>query len=344
MGITIDVGSGEFVPGLINAHDHLYRNHYPRLGSPPYANAYQWGEDIHARYGEEIQRARAFPRGQAMLFSALKNLLGAVTTVVHHDRWECTLARRSFPLRVVRLRVAHSLRRERDFDAAVAGDEVTAAQPLSIHLAEGVDDESSAEVHEADRRGLLGHNLLAVHLVGVDQHGISRLEDTNTAVVWCPTSNRFLFGRTAPEALLRSEVDVLIGTDALVSADGTMLAELREARRLGYLNDGRLRESVGATAARRLRIPLPTLAPGGRADVVFLRRPPFEANPADVALVLVAGKPRLADEDLQELFTLCGIPFELLRLRFTKAVAAPLATVAMQVFDQFPECQRILDS
>ena len=36
----------EVRPGLINAHDHLHRNHYGRLGTPPYRDAYAWGEDI----------------------------------------------------------------------------------------------------------------------------------------------------------------------------------------------------------------------------------------------------------------------------------------------------------
>ena len=37
-------------PGLINAHDHLHRNHYGRLGAPPYPNASAWGRDIQARF------------------------------------------------------------------------------------------------------------------------------------------------------------------------------------------------------------------------------------------------------------------------------------------------------
>ncbi|HEY8311596.1 MAG TPA: hypothetical protein VIG47_13620, partial [Gemmatimonadaceae bacterium] len=44
--ITLRVPDGELHPGLINAHDHLHRNHYGRLGAPPYRNAYDWGDDI----------------------------------------------------------------------------------------------------------------------------------------------------------------------------------------------------------------------------------------------------------------------------------------------------------
>src|SRR5690242_6983296 len=34
-------------PGLINAHDHLEMNLYPRLGKPPYRNYTEWGNDIY---------------------------------------------------------------------------------------------------------------------------------------------------------------------------------------------------------------------------------------------------------------------------------------------------------
>ena len=63
--VTLSVPDGLLRPGLVNAHDHLHRNHYGRLGAPPYANAYDWGRDIHARYAEAIARGRAVPRRQA---------------------------------------------------------------------------------------------------------------------------------------------------------------------------------------------------------------------------------------------------------------------------------------
>ncbi|MBI3982837.1 MAG: hypothetical protein HY337_07985 [Gemmatimonadetes bacterium] len=343
LGDTYDLGPGTFHAGLINAHDHLFRNHYPRLGAPPYRNAYEWGNDIHVRWAEEIRRMQALPRREALLFGALKNLLGAVTTVVHHDPWDDALAA-DFPVRVVRIRVAHSLGLEHDLPHAVAGDEHTRDRPLSMHLAEGVDAVAVAEVREAERRDLLGGDLVAVHLVGVDRDAIARIRATGTAVAWCPTSNRFLFDRTAPGELFQPGIDVLLGTDALLTADGTMLAELHEARRLGHLDDQRLREAVGRVAARRLRVPEPALAPGYPADVVFLRRPLFEARPADVALVLVGGVPRLADEQFAELFGHCGVPAEPLDAIGTrKLVAAPLGTVARRVFDLSPQCQRVLE-
>ena len=338
---TLGLGAGELLPGLINAHDHLYLNHYPRLGTPPYDNAYQWGNDLHARFGGEIRRLAAFPRHDALLFGALKNLLGGVTSVVQHDPWDHDLT--NFPVRVVRVRVAHSLGFERDFTRALAGDDHTRDRPWSMHLAEGIGAEAAEEVRTAHRRKLLGASFLAVHVVGVDADGIAMLAGSGTAVVWCPTSNRFLFDRTAPPEMFAAGIDVLLGTDALLTSDGTMLAELREARRLGYLDAERLRSAGGRTAARRLGLPDPSLEPGQPADLVCLRRPLFDARPADVALVVVGGLPRLADHRFASLFEHCGVPAERLGMKgVDKVVAAPLATIAARVFSLSPECRRVL--
>lgn len=289
---VLAVRGGELRPGLVNAHDHLHRNHYGRLGDPPYPNAYAWGRDIHERHALEIARGRRLSRRRALLRGAWKNLVAGVTTVVHHDRWEPDFDE-SFPLRVVRLRSAHSLGFEPDLGGAAEG-----AGPFAVHLAEGTDAESADEVRELDRRGLLTANLLAVHVVGADPDGVARLRAAGAAVVWCPSSNLFLFGRTAPPGLLAPGTDVLLGSDSLLTGAGTLLDEIRVARTLGLVSDDRLLDAVGGTAARRLGIPEPSLAPGEPADLAVFHRPVLEAGLADVALVVAGGVPRVLDPSL----------------------------------------------
>lgn len=289
---TLRIPDGELRPGLINAHDHLHRNHYGRLGAPPYADAYEWGRDIHARQAAEIARGRAMPRREALLVGAWKNLVAGVTTVVHHDRAEPDFERH-FPLRVARVRCAHSLGFERELRAWAPG-----AGARAIHLAEGTNRDAADEVRELDALGLLGDDLLAVHVVGPDDDGVARLRRHRVGIVWCPTSNDFLFGATAPAALLAPGSDVLLGTDSLLTGAGTLLDELRHARALGLVDDARLLEAVGATAARRLGLPAPSLAVGAPADLVVLRRPVLDADARDVAAVFVAGVPRVLDPGL----------------------------------------------
>jgi len=337
--LALDLGDVEVRPGLVNAHDHLHRNHLPRLGSPPYPNVYAWGDDLHTRLAPELARYNVLPRGRALLFGALKNLLGGVTAAVHHDKWEEAFER-DFPIRVTRLCAVHSLR----LDGATARAAAGVASPLALHLAEGTDAAAAEEVREAEGLGLLDERLLAIHAVGADGDGIARLGRSGAAVVWCPTSNLYLYGRTAPAALLSSVADVLLGTDALVSGEGTLLHDVAAARSLGLLSDERLASAVTHAAARRLGLSPPSLAPGGPPDLVVLRRPLLVARPRDVALVLVGGDPVLADQMFGELFEFSGITAEGLTVGgVPKLVAAPLGAVAREVFDLTPSCRRIVE-
>jgi cytosine/adenosine deaminase-related metal-dependent hydrolase len=174
--------------------------------------------------------------------------------------------------------------------------------------------------------------------------GVELLRRRGAALVWCPTSNLHLYGATAPAELFDTGIDVLLGTDSLLSGDGTLLDELRVARGLGRMDDARLLGSIGATAARRLGLPAPTLEVGAAADVVVLRRPIWEARPRDVALVLVDGVPRFGDAELAELFERSGVGVERLSVGgVEKLVVAPLARVAERVRALSPEAARILD-
>jgi cytosine/adenosine deaminase-related metal-dependent hydrolase len=287
---VVELAEAELRPGLINAHDHLHRNHYGRLGAPPYANAYRWAADIQKLYRDHIAERHRTPRREALLAGAWKNLFAGVTCVVHHDPWEPDFEE-DFPLRVVRLRSADSLGMSESMELAGEG-------PLALHVAEGVDAVAAGEVDLLAEKGLLGPNLIAVHCVGVPEQNVAALRDSGAAIVWCPTSNLFLFGRTAPAPLLEEGIDVLLGSDSLLTGAGDLLDELRCARSLGLVDDARLAGAVGEVAARRLGVAAPTRELGAPANLVLLRKPLLEASAGDVALVLVDGAVRVADAAL----------------------------------------------
>ena len=285
----IAVPDGMLHPGLINAHDHLRLNHFGRLGRGPYANAYDWATDIQKRHRAIIAAGRTVPRRAALLWGAWKNLLAGVTTVVHHDSWEPDFEH-NFPLHVARIPFADSLGMTPKLTHPPDG-------PFALHLAEGMDTAAAEELRTAADLGLLDARLLAVHVVGADADGIARMRDSGGAVLWCPTSNRFLFGRTTPAALLANGIDVLLGTDSLLTGDGDLLDELRAVRGVA-LTDARLLDAVGELAARRLGLAAPSLDVGARADLVIARRPLLDASAADIALVMVAGALRVLDPAL----------------------------------------------
>ena len=43
----VDLEDYLILPGLINAHDHLEFNLFPRLGNGPYPNYEEWANDIY---------------------------------------------------------------------------------------------------------------------------------------------------------------------------------------------------------------------------------------------------------------------------------------------------------
>ena len=282
--IVIDAPDADIRPGLINAHEHLHRNHYGRLGKPPYRNASEWAADIQHRYRRRIAHRHRRPRCDALLHGAWKNLFAGVTTVVHHDRWEPDFDR-NFPIRVARVESA---------DRAEACEGLDRSGPYCVHLAEGTDERAAGEIAAIEARGLLTSNLVAVHCVGFDRDSIDRFRNAGAALAWCPSSNMFMLGGTAPRALLDSGVDVLLGSDSLLTGVGNLLDELRFARAHGPLDDAALEQSVGPTAAERLGLSAPRLDCGAPADLILTRAPIAEAHAEDVALVLVGGTPRVA--------------------------------------------------
>jgi cytosine/adenosine deaminase-related metal-dependent hydrolase len=254
--VVLDMPQAEVWPGLINAHDHLHRNHYGRLGRPPYQNARQWALDIQSRYHDHIAQGRQRPRRAALELGAWKNLFAGVTTVVHHDPWEAEFER-DFPLRVLKIRSADSVSMSSDLEDLQAGG------LFCLHVAEGIDRVAAEEVRRLAELGLLTDRLIAVHGVGMDEAGTTSFRRSGAALVWCPSSNLFLFGRAAGEPLLREGVDVLLGSDSRLTGAGDLLDEIRCARSLGVLT-----------------------------------RPLLEACAEDVALVLVGGVPRVARPDV----------------------------------------------
>jgi cytosine/adenosine deaminase-related metal-dependent hydrolase len=284
----IKLPKGEVRPGLINAHDHLHRNHYGRLGNPPYANAYDWAHDIQRRYSGQIAVGRAKPRRDALRVGAWKNLIAGVTHVVHHDHWEDDFDN-GFPLDVVRLPSLDSLGMTPDLPFPSEG-------PFAIHVAEGIDRGAAEEICELQARDLLNVRLLAVHTVGPDSKGIVLLRKSGCAIIWCPSSNRFLFGRSVPDELIAQGIDVLLGTDSLLTADGTLLDEIRIARQ--QISDERIIEAVGDVAARRLGLAPRSLATGSPADIVASDRPILGASPSNIVFVMANGALRVLEPSL----------------------------------------------
>ena len=315
--VVVDLDGAHIFPGLVNAHDHLELNNFPRLKwRARYASATEWIADFQPRFKTDPQLLKplAASREARLFIGGLKNLLSGVTTVAHHNPLHASLRRADFPVRVVQhFRFSHSL--------LIDGDAVAAAYrrtprdwPWVIHAAEGVDAAAAAELDRLAALGCLGPNTVLVHGVGLDAAARARLAAAGGGLVWCPASNDFLFGATAQVADLAALGRVALGSDSRISGAPDLLGELRCAAATGQVDAAALHRMVTTDAAALLRLPgAGRLTPGVTADLLVL--PPLGPDPysallaaarADVQLVLVGGAPRYGDPALSALYAATG--------------------------------------
>src|SRR5581483_1483855 len=71
-------------PGLINSHDHLDFNLFPKLGNKLHNNYVEWSNYIHANNKGTINRVLQIPKQLRVQWGIYKNLINGVTTVVNH--------------------------------------------------------------------------------------------------------------------------------------------------------------------------------------------------------------------------------------------------------------------
>ena len=286
-----DLGDAIAFPGLINSHDHLEFNCYAPTGKPPYRDFVGWAEDVQAAR-EVMGSVEAIPLALRRRFGLLKNLLWGVTAVADHGGAE---PEGDDPLTVLTpykdLHSAEFGRRRSWFNGL---------GPVVIHLAEG-----DTPACRKRALGYLRWNLLRRPVAGV--HGVALKGDDFeqlAALVWCPGSNLFLFGRTADAATAARRTTLLFGTDSTLSAPGTLWDHLRYAR--GSVREPEIFKALTLAPGRFWKTPT-------RHDFVVARRRTahkwdafFALTPDDILLVVKDGKPVLADRPLGEDFHAIG--------------------------------------
>ncbi len=306
----VDLEGCLILPGLINAHDHLEFSLFPKLGAGPYPNAKAWAEDVYRPAKPPIANHLRVPKRERLLWGAIRNLLGGVTTVCHHNPYE-EVFEHEFPVRVVkRFGWAHSL--------AFGGDVKERFQrtpenwPFIIHVGEGCDDASRNEVHRLEELGAVDGRTVCVHAAGLDREGWALLEERKASVIWCPSSNQFTLGRTLDRGAFERAIPIALGTDSAITAHVTLLEELRVAAQVSGLPPARLYSMVTETAAQVLRLEDGEgfVRERGVADLIALRdggQSPCEtligATAEDLRLVMTGGSVKLLSVSVAEVLS-----------------------------------------
>jgi len=304
---VLDLGGHLILPGLINAHDHLEFNLYPRLGRGPYPNAGAWALDVYRPHESPVSEQLAIPKNTRLLWGGLKNLVSGVTTVCHHNPRQQPVFDRNFPVRVLKqFGWAHSL--EFCPDLVERFRSTPPDWPFILHLGEGVDRGARGEIFRLDELGALDRRTILVHAVALGRRGLRLAKERGAALIWCPSSNLFLLGRTLNGAL-SCGIPIALGSDSAVTGKGDLLAELRVARR--YLPAPQLYRMVTENPARILRLPrgFGAIVAGGPADLIAISGD--GRDPASALLrahrpewVFVGGKVKLSTRPISGLHRL----------------------------------------
>jgi cytosine/adenosine deaminase-related metal-dependent hydrolase len=306
------------LPGLVNGHDHLEFALFPRLGKGGYNNFLEWAEDIHHPGNSPVFEHRQVPREVRMWWGGIRNLLSGVTTVCHHNPYNAGVFENEFVVRVLRnYGWAHSL----SMDGEVANKKwkTPKGQPFLVHLAEGVDVASANEIFDLHRAGALDEETIVIHGLALGTEGHALLRDAGAGLIWCPSSNMFLFGRTLSTKEIRTVQRVAIGSDSPLTARGDLLDEVRFAREISELSAKELYLCATMRPAELLRLKNGEggIRAGAWADLIAVRdtgRLPcdtlVELLFEDIELVVIGGQVQLASVEMSErlpLETLLGL-------------------------------------
>lgn len=315
----IDLRDHLIFPGLINAHDHLHVNAVPPLAtSEVFANSYAWIKAFESHFGDPaVMAALRVPKTVRLRHGGLKNLLAGTTCVAHHDPWHEALDAADFPVALLRDYgwsyalgwPAYGPPAQQSFARTLMD------RPWMIHLAEGTDATARAELTQLDKLGCLAPHSLLVHGVGFSVLDIDRIIAAGAGVVWCPSSNRRLLGRTLHPRRLIDAGRLALGTDSRLSGSRDLLEELRMAMACVDLAPWQWLGLVTTNAARLLRMPSRGgLQVGAHADLVVVadrgghpQRGLADIDRAQLRAVVRDGLPCIADPDFADWFDAAGV-------------------------------------
>ncbi|MGC8765564.1 MAG: amidohydrolase family protein [Brevinematia bacterium] len=298
-------------PALINAHDHLLGSYYPRIGKGPYINWLPWDNDL--KNHEVYLERNNIDNLDLYLLGAYKNLISGVTIVSDHiphpvnkdfinlmpvkviENYTLEHEISSYDLRWGRgITVEHNEAKEKDI-------------PFITHIQEGFDEEACMGVNILKEMNALDEYTVMVHGISFTESDIIEISKSQAHVIWCPSSNYFMFKTTTNiRSLLNRNVNVSLGTDSPMSGGLNILEEMQFAKALykklyrEEIEPKKIVEMVTTNPAKALRLKnIGKIEEGFFANILILKSSksmdPYEslinAWFGDIKLVIMNGKP-----------------------------------------------------
>ena len=297
----IEFESAIAFPGLINSHDHLDFNLFPKLGNRIYNNYSEWGKDIHTQNKQVINAVLKIPQQLRTQWGLYKNLLNGITTVVNHGS-KLKIAN-PFITVLQDNHSLHSIQFEKYWRLKL-NNFFAKRQPYVIHIGEGTDEMAHKEIEALIKINFFKKSLFAVHGVAMDEEQAKNFK----ALIWCPASNFFLLNATADIKRLKTKTRILFGTDSTLTADWNLWNHLRLARRTDLLNDRELFKTLTKTPSLAWeQNHTGAISINKNADIVIAKAiagKGFDAfyslNPKNIQFILHRGKIRLFDEEIKD--------------------------------------------
>ena len=287
-------------PGLINSHDHLDFNLFPKTGNRIYNNYTEWGKEIHDQNKKIINAVLKIPQHLRTQWGLYKNLLNGITTVVNHGE---KLKINNNLINVIQNNYClHSIQFEKNWKLKL--NRIFAKnKPFVIHVGEGTDDASHREIDELIKWNLFKRKIIGVHGVAMNEEQATAFE----ALVWCPASNYFLLNNTAAIDKLKAKTSILFGTDSTLTASWNLWEQLRLARNTLLMTDAELFDSITQAAATTWKLnSIASIEVNRQADIIVANsnnKNGFDAfyslNPEDLQLIMHKGKILLFDEEIK---------------------------------------------
>lgn len=327
---------------LINSHDHLIGNWFPRSGdNRPYPNSHIWVEDMKKSFSYQERNNFWINDGSfdllephANLLAQLgcyKNIFSGCGVVQDHSPVQPDAYYDAFPINVLKkYRQCHSITLDNWWGGGTCDVEMNLSygeMPFIIHLSEGTDEITHKEFAILKKRGLLKPNLLIIHGIALSKSELKEIAKVGASICWCPTSNFYLIGKTLDiDSCLEYGVNVVLGTDSTQSGSINILDEITNAHfKFPEIPLQTLYQMVTVNAAKALYLKPDTaiINPAKTSDLLLmdaLEHDPFEnlleVNSEHIQLLLHNGVPIYGDAEWLEDFQ--SIPAEYTEFRVGK--------------------------